>query len=180
MLFRSDPYTGEVKAIAGDVGVKTVNRAKSLATTPRMPGSSIKPVAVYAPAIDADVVSPASVIDDYPINNTLREKGYPRNSNGRYRGYTTVARGLQNSTNTISSRTLQKLGYAQSFEFMQNNLGFQLNVNDIDLAPLAMGGLTYGVTTMEWRLPTAPSLTGGPILSPISLPALRATTTRRL
>ena len=32
---------------------------------------------------------------------------------------------------------------------MQNNLGFQLNVNDIDLAPLAMGGLTYGVTTME-------------------------------
>ncbi len=144
-----DPYTGEVKAIAGDVGVKTVNRAKSLATTPRMPGSSIKPVAVYAPAIDADVVSPASVIDDYPINNTLREKGYPRNSNGRYRGYTTVARGLQNSTNTISSRTLQKLGYAQSFEFMQNNLGFQLNVNDIDLAPLAMGGLTYGVTTME-------------------------------
>ena len=138
-----------MKAIAGDVGVKTVNRAKSLATTPRMPGSSIKPVAVYAPAIDADVVSPASVIDDYPINNTLREKGYPRNSNGRYRGYTTVARGLQNSTNTISSRTLQKLGYAQSFEFMQNNLGFQLNVNDIDLAPLAMGGLTYGVTTME-------------------------------
>ncbi len=144
-----DPYTGEVKAIAGDVGVKTVNRAKSLATAPRQPGSSIKPVAVYAPAIDGDVVSPASIIDDYPINNTIRAAGYPRNSNGRYRGNMTVAYGVQWSINTISARTLQKLGYARSFEFMQNNLGFHLDPNDIDLAPLAMGGLTYGVTTME-------------------------------
>ena len=144
-----DPYTGEVKAIAGDVGVKTVNRAKSLATAPRQPGSAIKPVAVYAPAIEYDVVSPASIIDDYPIDNTLRAAGYPRNSNGRYQGHLTVAYGVQWSVNTISSRTLQKLGYARSFEFMQNNLGFQLDVNDIALAPLAMGGLTYGVSTME-------------------------------
>ena len=144
-----DPYTGEVKAIAGDVGIKTVNRAKSLATAPRQPGSAIKPVSVYAPALEYDVVSPASIIDDYPINNTIRAAGYPRNSNGRYRGSMTVAYGVQWSINTVASRTLQKLGYARSFEFMQNNLGFQLDSNDIDLAPLAMGGLTYGVTTME-------------------------------
>lgn len=144
-----DPYTGEVKAIAGGVGVKTVNRGESLATVPRMPGSAIKPVAVYAPALEYDVVSPASIIDDYPIDNTLRAAGYPRNSNGRYQGYLTVARGLQSSINTISARTLQKVGYARSFEFMENNLGFHLDANDIALAPLSMGGLTYGVTTME-------------------------------
>lgn len=144
-----DPYTGEVKAMAGGVGVKTVNRGENLATRPRMPGSAIKPVAVYAPAIEYDVVSPASVIDNYPINNTLRAEGYPRNSNGRYTGYMTIARGLQGSVNTISARTLEKLGYARSFEFMQNNLGFHLDANDIALAPLSMGGLTYGVTTME-------------------------------
>lgn len=144
-----DPYTGEVKAIAGDVGIKTVNRAKSLATAPRQPGSSIKPVAVYAPAIDYDVVTPASMIDDYPISISSEGRGFPRNSNGRYQGCMTLTRGLQYSINTISSRTLQKLGYAKSFEFMENNLGFDLDPADIDLSPLAMGGLTYGVSTMD-------------------------------
>lgn len=144
-----DPYTGEVKGIAGDVGVKTVNRAKSLASAPRQPGSSIKPVAVYAPAIDYDVVTPATIIDDYPIYLTAEGKGYPRNSGGRYRGYLSITRGVQSSINTIATRTLQKLSIAKSFEFMENNLGFDLVSADLDIAPLAMGGLTNGVTTIE-------------------------------
>lgn len=144
-----DPYTGEVKAIAGDVGIKTVNRAQNLATVRRNPGSAIKPVGVYAPAIEYDVVSPASIIDDYPINNTLRAAGYPRNSNGRYQGHMTVAYGVQWSINTVAARTLQKLTLARSFEFMQNNLGFDLDPSELELSSLALGGMHYGVTTME-------------------------------
>ena len=144
-----DPYTGEIKGIAGGVGIKTVNRGQSLAYTPRQPGSAIKPVSVYAPALEYDAVTPASIIDDYPINNTVRSAGYPRNSNGRYQGHLTVAYGVQWSINTVAARTLQKVGYARSFEFMENNLGFDLDPADIDVGPLAMGGLTYGVTTTE-------------------------------
>ena len=144
-----DPYTGEIKGIAGGVGIKTVNRGQSLAYTPRQPGSAIKPVSVYAPALEYDEVSPASIIDDYPINNTVRSAGYPRNSNGRYQGHLTVAYGVQWSINTVAARTLQKVGYARSFEFMENNLAFDLDPADIDVGPLAMGGLTYGVTTTE-------------------------------
>lgn len=144
-----DPYTGEIKGVAGGVGVKTVNRAQSLAFTPRQPGSAIKPVSVYAPAIEYDEVTPISVIDDYPINNTLSATGYPRNADGRYRGHVTVTYGLQVSLNTVASRTLLKVSLPRSFEFMENNLGFDLDPDDISVGPLAMGGLTNGVTTTE-------------------------------
>ncbi len=148
----TDPYTGDVLAIAGGVGEKTVSRALNLATTPRPCGSAIKPVSVYAPAIENNIISPASVIDDYPVQINETEAGFsawPKNSNNKYRGYTTVSYGVQWSYNTIAVRVLQMLGTETSFYFMEDNLGFDLNVNDNALAPLSMGGLTYGVTTME-------------------------------
>ena len=145
-----DPYTGDVKAVAGGVGPKTANRELSLATSRRACGSAIKPVSVYAPAIDYEVVGPGSVIDDYPVRvNDSGTGGYPRNSNGRYQGPKTVAYSVQWSLNTVSSRTLDKLGYSRSFDFMEQNLGFDLDPRDIAMGPLAMGGLTYGVTTEE-------------------------------
>ena len=108
-----DPYTGDVKAMAGGVGEKTANRELNLATSRRQPGSAIKPVSVYAPAIEYNVVSPGSIIDDYPINTTLRDNGYPRNSSvgsntaGGYSGYRTVSYGVMQSRNTVSVRTLR-------------------------------------------------------------------------
>ena len=145
-----DPYTGDVKAMAGGVGVKTVNRGLNLATARRQPGSAIKPVSVYAPAIEYDYISPASVIDDYPLRmNDSGTGGFPRNAPQRYRGNVTVTTGVQVSINTVASRVMEKMGYSTSFEFMENNLGFDLDTNDIGLSPLAMGGLTYGVTTQE-------------------------------
>ena len=145
-----EPYTGDVVAVAGGVGQKTANRELSLATSRRPCGSAIKPVSVYAPAIDEDVVTPGSIIDDYPVRiNDTGTGGYPRNSNGRYQGNMTVAYGVRWSINTVASRTLEKLGYSRSFDFMEQNLGFDLDTRDLGMGPLAMGGLTYGVTTEE-------------------------------
>ncbi|MDE7262349.1 MAG: transglycosylase domain-containing protein, partial [Oscillospiraceae bacterium] len=137
-----DPYTGDVKAMAGGVGIKTVNRGLNLATTRRQPGSAIKPVSVYAPAIDYDIITPATVFDDYPLRvNDSGTGGFPRNAPPRYRGSVTVSTGVQVSINTVASRVIEKMGYSTSFEFMENNLGFDLDTNDIALSPLAMGGL---------------------------------------
>ena len=61
----------------------------------------------------------------------------------------TVSYAVQQSVNTVACRVLEMLGYATSFEFMENNLGFDLDERDIGVGPLAMGGLTYGVTTEE-------------------------------
>lgn len=147
-----DPYTGNVLAIAGGVGEKTVSRGLNLATTPRPCGSAIKPVSVYAPAIENNIITPASVIDDYPIMQMESETGFtawPRNSNNKYRGYSTVSYGVQWSLNTLATRVLDMLGTETSFYFMEDKLGFDLDVKDNALAPLSMGGLTYGVTTTE-------------------------------
>ena len=146
----TDPYTGDVVAMAGGVGEKTESLALNLATSRRPCGSAIKPVSVYAPAIENNVIGPGSVIDDYPIRlNDSGTGGYPKNSNNKYIGPVTVSYAVQQSVNTVACRVLEMLGYATSFEFMENNLGFDLDERDIGVGPLAMGGLTYGVTTEE-------------------------------
>ena len=146
----TDPYTGDVVAMAGGVGEKEGSRSLNLATSRRPCGSAIKPVSVYAPAIENNVVGPGSVIDDYPIRlNDSGTGGYPKNSNNKYVGPVTVSYAVQQSINTVACRVLEMLGYATSFEFMENNLGFDLDERDIGVGPLAMGGLTYGVTTEE-------------------------------
>ena len=62
-----DNETGDVAGIAGRIGEKTGNRVLSLATDgSRQPGSSIKPLSVYGPALDMGIITPYSVIDDYP------------------------------------------------------------------------------------------------------------------
>lgn len=145
-----DPYTGDVVAMAGGVGEKTTNRGQNLATIPRTPGSSIKPVSIYAPAIDYNLVSPGTVLDDYPLQlNNSQTGGFPKNSPNKYRGNVTVWTGLQYSINTIASRIFNLLGADTSYHFMNDKLGFHLVEADKALSPLSMGGLTYGVTTEE-------------------------------
>ena len=145
-----DPYTGDVLAMAGGVGEKEVSLGLNLATSRRTCGSAIKPLSVYAPAIDADLITPGSVFDDYPVRlNDSGTGGYPKNSPVGYSGYITVSYAIQKSMNTVAVRVLNQLGYATSFEFMENKLGFDLDERDIAEAPLSMGGLTYGVTTEE-------------------------------
>ncbi len=145
-----DPYTGYVVAMAGGVGVKEGSRSLNLATSPRQPGSSIKPMSIYAPALEYDVVSPVTIIDDYPIQvNDSGTGGYPKNSPIGYSGPVNVRYGVQKSINTVAVRILQKLGNTRSFDFMEQNLGMDLDVSDLGPSPLALGGLTIGVTTEQ-------------------------------
>lgn len=144
-----DPYTGDVVAMAGGVGEKTESRSLNLARSRRQVGSSIKPVAVYAPAIDAGIIGPGSIIDNYPVTIGSSGTGYPKNDSGGYTGPVTIKYGVQRSLNCVSAQTLKKLGFANSFDFMENNLGFDLAPEDLDYGPLAMGGLTNGLTTQE-------------------------------
>lgn len=145
-----DPYTGDVVAMAGGVGEKVGDRILNLATTRRPVGSAIKPLSVYAPAIDNDIIGPGSVVDDYPYKlNDAGTGGYPKNSNSKYRGKTNVAYAVQWSTNTVAARVVQMVGTATAYEFLENKLGFDLVLADNDVSPLSMGSLTYGATTEQ-------------------------------
>ena len=143
-----DPNTGNIVAIVGDMGEKTGNRVFSFASTKKQPGSSIKPLTVYAPALDAGVVTPATALDDYPVMK-YNGNAWPKNSPSGYGGLTNIRTGVRKSINTIAVRTLQALGVENSFEFATKKLNLNLDENDKALSPLGMGGLTYGLSTIE-------------------------------
>lgn len=144
-----DPYTGNIVATVGRIGEKTGNRLWSFATTTkRQPGSSIKPLTCYAPAIDAGVVTPATVFDNYPVME-MNGTPWPKNSPNTYTGFTTVAEGVRKSINTIAVQTVQKVGLAEAYAFATEKLCLSLDPADLGLSPLGMGGLTYGLNTVE-------------------------------
>ena len=143
-----DPATGNIVATVGLVGEKNGNLLQSFAYTKRQVGSSIKPLTVYSAALDAGVVTPATVFDNYPVR-LLDNKPWPKNSPNRYTGLTTLTDGVANSWNTIALQTVETLGLPQSFAFATENLNLSLVPEDMDVSPLAMGGLTNGLNTVE-------------------------------
>ena len=155
-----DNKTGDVVALAGRVGEKSANRLRNNATAAaRQPGSSLKPLSVYAPALEMGLVSPITVVDDYPYE-LVDGSPYPVNSgNAKYAGLTTVYQGLTHSTNTIAFRMLSDIVTPpQSFNFVEQRFkidlveGVEINgkfSSDLDRAPLSMGGLTTGVNTRD-------------------------------
>ncbi len=118
------------------------------------PGSAIKPISVYGPAMEAGAVSPATVLFDGPLYDS-----YPQNYDRRYTGNVSVLTGVSDSMNTIASRVVEKIGTDYSFEFAKNKFGLSDLISsetingsektDIALAPMAMGALTYGVTVRD-------------------------------
>ncbi len=146
-----DPYTGEVRGMVGGRGEKTQNRGWNRATqTFRQPGSSIKPIAVYAPAIEYGLINPQSAVDDTPFS-VLNGKAYPKNETRTYQGRMNATQALMESINTVSVKLLDELTPERSYNFMTTNLGFSKldREKDKNLAPLALGGLTKGVSTLE-------------------------------
>ena len=118
-----DPYTGYVVAMVGGAGVKQYDRGWNWATSARQCGSAIKPISVYAPALDDGTINGASTIDDYPVM-VLNGSPYPKNANGRYMGLTPLHTAIARSTNTCAVRVVQEYGTSRSYDFMTNKLGF--------------------------------------------------------
>ena len=165
-----DNETGHVVAMSGGIGEKKGSRGWNRATdTVRPPGSAIKPLAVYAPALDMGLIGINTVFDDVPLEVHLDEEEpenlekidtWPDNSYGYNKGLTTVFEAVEDSVNTISLSILQDLVTPRvSYQYMTEHFGVTTLVadkesnglvfTDIDRAPLAMGGLTEGVSTYE-------------------------------
>ena len=158
-----DPKSGRLLAVAGAIGEKKSDRIFNLATQMlRSPGSVIKPISVYAPAMDKDIITWASIYDDVPVTFTPEGKGYtlwPKNNPRVYAGLTTVNAALSKSTNTVAVRILQQLGTQTSFRYAKK-LGLSTLIesengmdgkilSDVALAPLALGAVTKGVSVRE-------------------------------
>ena len=162
-----DNTTGNIVAVAGRVGEREGRFLLDYSTVVRQCGSAIKPLSTYAPALDAGVITPASVIDDYPVE-MLSGSIWPVNAYSGYRGIMTVQDAVRNSSNPAAVRTVMKLTLPSSYAFMTENLSFSTLTND-DLTAagaLALGGLSKGVTTREMAAAYASFARGGIYTTP--------------
>jgi len=147
-----DPYTGEVVGLVGGRGEKQGKLELNRATmSKRQVGSSIKPLTVYAPAMDLGLINYSTVFDDTPIYMERMGKYWPTNSPNRYFGKIDVNQAIVLSKNTIAVKVVkEELGVEYAYNFAKNNLHLDSLVEaDRDIAPLALGGFTNGLTVLE-------------------------------
>lgn len=176
-----DYKTGQIKAVIGgrDVdGTRILNRATDSA---RQPGSAIKPIAVYWPALNNGLTA-ATSIDDIPFYDG-NGKMWPQNWYRSYRGLHTLRRSVEQSVNVNSVRTLQKIGVPTSVAHLEkigiintehperDNFISSLEdraTNDENLSALGLGGMTRGLSPLEMTAAFGAIANDGVYIEPIS------------
>ena len=154
-------YNGNIKALIGGRGEKEGDRLFNRATMAvRRPGSSIKPISIYAPAVESNLIHYSSIVEDSPfptiIDGVVRED-WPANSYGRYLGNILIPEAIRRSTNTIPVKLVNQYTPQNSYNFLTQQLGFTTLVGtpdengqtDISVAPLALGSLNKGMRLTE-------------------------------
>ena len=109
----------------------------------RQPGSALKPLAVYGPALELGYTTASVLLDE----KTSCGSYTPRNAGDRYYGLVTMRTAVRNSLNTTAVRLLEEIGMDASVRYLQK-LGIPVQDSDRNLS-LALGSMSYGVTPVE-------------------------------
>ncbi|MBO5454744.1 MAG: PBP1A family penicillin-binding protein [Clostridia bacterium] len=166
-IFVMDQHNGHVKAVVGSLGERSGRRTLNRATSSlRQPGSTIKPLSVYGPGFEYGTFTPDTIFNDKAItigSHTIK------NYYSGYKGPISVRYAIQQSVNTVAVEALQKLGISRSYNFMTQNLRFTtLNESDMNVSPLALGGLTNGVSVKEMTAAYAVIASNGTYHTPVT------------
>jgi penicillin-binding protein 1A len=170
-----DQSTGYIVAMVGGRGTKEASRTLNRASnTTRQPGSCFKVVSTYAPALDSAGLTLADVQNDAPFNYT---NGRPVSNwwGASYRGLLSLRYGIAQSANIVAVKTLTQITPQLGFDYLLN-FGFTTLVDkrvesdgtvvsDIG-QPLALGGITDGVTNMELNAAYAAIANQGTYIKP--------------
>ena len=151
----TDSDTGYLVGIIGRVGRKSGNRLLNHATTPHVPASALKPIALYAPLIDEGKINWATVLDDVPVSFIESEgeyREYPKNSPAIYDGLICIKDALRKSKNTIAVRLCNMRTPKAVYNSLKKDFGFDTlienegGITDIAVAPMALGQLGRGIS----------------------------------
>ncbi len=154
-----DQFTGQVKAMYGGYGPKTTNLAYNYAVDgKRQPGSSIKPILVYAPLIDQHIITAATTIEDELsyLNPDTPDKPWPRNSYNYFRGTISVRQALAVSCN-VAAVKLYVDNIPLCLQYLKKSGIDRTNETQVSVA---LGGLTNGVSAMEMTAAYVPFSNG--------------------
>ncbi|BCU83039.1 penicillin-binding protein 2A [Polycladomyces abyssicola] len=139
-----NPHNGQIVAMAG--GRNYLPGYINFATQRMQPGSSIKPLTVYAPAIEKKGYGPNTPVRDEPYS----VGGYsPDNYDHQFHGYVPLKTVAAKSLNVATVWLLnEKVGLKTAYEYAQK-LGLNPDKEDRSLAAMALGGMNHGVNTVQ-------------------------------
>lgn len=140
----ADPTTGALKALVGGRDYGDDNRSLRY-LSPRQPGSAIKPLFAYVPAMEEADAGPATVIDDSPL---ARGDWAPENFDRRFRGLTTVREALVDSVNVPAVKIFDDINPERGVTYGERMGLSNLHPEDATLASV-LGGMTHGTSAME-------------------------------
>ncbi|ANS75024.1 carboxypeptidase [Paenibacillus yonginensis] len=118
----------------------------------RQPGSTMKPLAAYLPALEEGLIQPASIIDDSPIILKDYQKGYhiPVNSSGGYKGLVTARTALNESRNVPALKLFNNVvGIDKAWAFVKNLGITTIEDSDYQATTGVLGGLAHGVSVEQ-------------------------------
>ncbi len=151
-----DSNTSEIRAVMGGRSYETrrgLNRALDMK---RQPGSAIKPVLVYAPAMEKLGFTPTTMV----LDEKADFNGYvPKDFSDDYKGWVTVREALSDSLNLPAVRTLKEVGI-QEAKLYASRVGIPFEDEDRGLT-LALGGFTRGVSPLTLCNSFTPFANGG-------------------
>ncbi len=165
-------YSGRVVAIVGQAGEKEGNRVLNRAAdSPRPPGSTIKPLSSYAPAIELGEINWSTYVRDSAI--TYNGEKWPKNYSGNYGSgsNTTVQVALAKSLNTVPARIcVNMLGTETAYDYVKNKFHISTTVDgeDNNPAPLVVGSMNVGITSLDMTAAYASFGNGGMYYEPYS------------
>lgn len=164
-------YNGRIVAMVGGAGEKTENRSNNRAVSAvRQPGSSIKPLTIYAPAIEENIITWSSKIKNYGI--TWKGSRWPTNYGGDPGdpdSYVTAQYAVAISYNTVPAQILMMMGFDLSYDYLSEK--FHITTYDdaedsVSPSALATGGSNGGVTTLQMAAAFATFGNGGKYYEP--------------
>lgn len=162
-----DQSNGHVIAVCGGYGEKQGSLSWNRATDiQRQPGSSIKPVLVYAPLIDQGVITAATAMDEIPVylDKINPDKLWPTNSDHKYHGLVNVRIAVSRSHNVFAVN-LYKNNVTSCLAYMKS---VGIDRTDETHLSMALGGFTNGVSPMEMAAAYVPMANGGTYYKPIT------------
>lgn len=144
-----DNRTDCVVAIVGGRGSNDEYNRAFLST--RQPGSCIKPLLVYAPALDLGIVQPSSLYIDQQVFAVDGDKDSysPQNANGRYLGSMSIREAVARSTNTVAFQVFQEVGIPRGLGYLGDLKFSSLHASDYASQSLALGGFTNGTRVVD-------------------------------
>lgn len=164
-----DYKTGNVIGVSGGLGEKTAQGLNRATQSTRQPGSAIKPIADIAPALQEKIITAATVYDDVYTDFN----GYtPKNDYQDYDGLQNIRYIIAKSKNVPEVKIMRELTPKKSIEYLRN-FGISSLVtaednpkhNDESL-PLAIGGITNGISPLEMAAAYAAIANDGEYITP--------------